>query len=149
MTRLMLVVLTMGVAVTASGCAGTAKRAGTLHTLSGTTRFQGRPLVSGEVTAMRAEPGGTVLRAPIGADGGFRIGLPPGSYLLMAQGRDPASGSALFSFLANNPVHVYRDMPDAVVLPFVASTAPPRPAAGGGISGTVLLDGEPVSGAVV
>lgn len=132
-----------------SSCVATQNRPNDLFTLSGSTRFNGAPLSSGEVTARVAEPGGKAFSAPINQDGSFTFQLPAGPYFLMGTGRDPASGLELFAFLTNNPIHLYGHIPVPVILPFVSSTDSPQKISGQGIRGRVLMEGEPVSGAVV
>ena len=119
------------------------------YRLIGKTRYQEKGLTSGEVLLMKAEPGGSVYRAPVREGGDFDIDLPPGPYFLMGSAIDPLSGKDLFAFWTNNPLRLHADVKDRVVLPFVESTGLPAAAEGRGIGGKVLRAGEPVSGAVV
>ena len=132
-----------------SGCASTQHPADDLFTLSGSTRFNGAPLSSGEVKVLVAEPDGKAFTASINQDGSFMFHLPAGPYFLMGKSQDPASGMVLFAWLTNNPTLLYGDIPVPVILPFVSSTDAPRKISGQGIRGKVLKEGEPVSGAVV
>jgi hypothetical protein len=142
---LLLLLLSTGI----YACATAPEVATNTYTLNGKTRYQGKSLSSGEVLLIRAEPGGTVYKAAIGEEGVFNIDLPPGPYLLMGSGSDPVSGKDLFAFWTNNPVQLYGDIPDPVILPFVTATATPQIIEGQGIRGRVLLEGKPVIGAVV
>lgn len=117
--------------------------------LTGKTRYQEKALQSGEITFLRAEPGGAVYKTGIRSDGGFGIHLPAGPYFIMGSGTDPVSKKSLFGFWTNNPLRLYEDMTEPVVLPFVRSTGPPVTAKGEGIRGRVLFEGKPVKGAVV
>jgi len=132
-----------------SSCAGGPEVSGLTYRLTGVTRYQGKALSSGEILLMKAEPGGAVYRTPVGAQGGFRFKVPPGAYFLMGSGADPVSGRRLFAFWNNNPLPLYSDLRETVVLPFVPSTGTPVTDQDRGIKGRVLHDGEPLSGAVV
>jgi len=133
----------------ASACASPQRNADDLYTLSGSTRFNGVPLATGEITALTARPEGRAYHATVNPDGSFQFKLPGGPYFLMGKSQDPASSNSLFSFWTNNPVHLYGDIPVPVILPFVTTTANPQIINGQGIRGKVLLEGEPVAGAVV
>ena len=136
-------------ATTPATSAETLKSLGTFS-LVGKTRYQEQALSGGEITALRAEPGGAAYRAPVMADGDFRLDLPPGPYYLMGSARDPVSGRDLFAFWNNNPLQVYGNIPVPITLPFVTATPPPEKVPGqGGIRGRVLLEGKPVPGALV
>jgi hypothetical protein len=135
--------------VVVSGCASTAQHSDDFYTLTGSTRFNGKPLSSGEITALVAEPGGRAFTAPINLDGSFTFQLPAGPYFLMGRSLDPASGMNLFGFLINNPIHLYGHLPVPIILPFVTATATPQRINGQGIRGRVLKGGEPVNGAIV
>ena len=85
-------------ALLASGCAGTQEKSVDPLTVTGITRYKGSPLPGGEAVAMRAEPGGIMHTAAIGADGSFSFQIPPGPYFLMARSSHPETGKDLFSF---------------------------------------------------
>lgn len=132
------------------GCAATGPRVGDqTFAFSGATRFNGEPLSSGEIIALKAEPGGSEYRTSIDQDGSYRFSLPAGPYFLMGRSKDPASLVELFSYWTNNPIQLYGDISVPVVMPFVTTTAIPERLPGKGIRGRVLLEGEPVGGAVV
>jgi len=135
--------------IVVSGCASTAHLPDDLFTLSGSTRFNGEPLISGEITAQVAEPGGKTFTAPINQDGSFMFRLSAGPYFLTGKGWDPASGRELFAWLTNNPAQLYGHLQVPIILPFVSSTDVPQKLSGQGIGGRVLMEGEPVSGAIV
>jgi hypothetical protein len=135
--------------IVVTACASSQRHVDDLFTLSGSTRFNGEPLTSGEVTAQAAEPGGKTFSVPINQDGNFTFQLPAGPYFMAGKGRDPASGRQLFAWLTNNPIHLYGHIPVPVILPFVSSTDAPQKLSTHGIRGRVLKEGEPVSGAVV
>jgi len=118
------------------------------YTLTGTTRYQGKALESGELVFLRAEPGGAVHRSVVGPDGGFEVDLPQGPYFLMGTSTDPFSGKELFAFWANNPLQLYENMEERIVLPFVGSTGVPSAVRGTGIRGRILQEDKPVPGAV-
>ena len=127
----------------------TDKAAGQSYTLTGKTRYQGQSVPGGEVVAMRAEPEGTVYRTTVLEDGSVKMDLPSGPYFLMGSSTDLASGEKLFAFWTNNPLRLYSDVIDPVVLPYVVSTRPPVLADGKGIQGKVVFEGEPLAGAIV
>ncbi len=132
-----------------AACTTMPEVAGKTYKLTGTTRYRGESLPSGEAVLLRAERGGTAYRTSVREDGGFDIDLPPGPYLLMGSSSDPVSGKELFAFWTNNPIRLHGNLKDPVVLPFVESTGPPVMAQGEGIKGRVLNEGMPVPGAVV
>ncbi|MDF1535352.1 MAG: hypothetical protein P1S46_02485 [bacterium] len=133
-----------------TGCASTRQLADSTYNLIGTARYEGSSLPSGEVMVMRGEPGGAVHKTAVLENGSFEINLPSGPYFLMGSSQDTVSGKKLFAFWANNPLRLFGDMTDAVVLPFVESTPPPVIVEGGkGITGKVLFEGRPVQGALV
>ena len=134
--------------VVVSACASTQRHSDDLFTLSGSTRFNGVLLSSGEITAQVAEPGGKAFSAPINQDGSFMFQLPAGSYFLTGRGWDPASGMKVFGYLINNPINLYGHIPVPIILPFVTDTAAPQSINGQGIRGRVLKGGEPVNGAI-
>jgi len=144
-----LLLLPLLLLIVVSACATTQERPENVFNLSGSTRFNGEPLSSGEITALAAEPGGKVYKTSINPDGSFNFQLSAGPYFLMGTSRNPASGLELFAYLTNNPIQLYGHIPVPVILPFVSSTEFPRKISGQGIRGKVLKEGEPVSGAVV
>ena len=153
MARRLLPIIILALLV--SGCATTGRVGGgqvadpETFTLTGSTRFKGEPLSTGEITALMAEPGGMAYTAPINRDGSYHLDLPAGPYFLKGRSLDPSSRTELFSFWMNNPIQLYGDIPVPIILPFVTSTALPQSSPGQGISGKVFKEGEPVSGAVV
>ena len=140
--------------VSLGGCATNGQVAGEqaggerTFTITGSTRFNGEPLSMGEITALRAEPGGMAYTVPVEEDGSYHFNLPAGPYFLMGHSLDQASQTRLFSFWTNNPVQLYGDIPVSIVLPFVTATAAPRVSSEQGIRGKILLEDKPVMGAV-
>lgn len=137
------------IAAVASGCVSTGRLVDIAFDLKGKARYQGKPLASGQIVAVRAEPEGKIFETVIREDGNFLLRLPPGPYLLMGRSADLETGQDLFAFWSNNPVRLHGDVVEPVVLPFVASTEPPLVVSEGGIRGRVLFEGKPVEGAVV
>ena len=135
--------------IVVTSCASTAHLPDDVYNLSGSTRFNGEFLSSGEITAQVAEPGGKTFTAPINQDGSFNFKLPAGPYFLMGRKQDSVSSNGLFSFWTNNPVQLYGDIQVPIILPFVTTTAIPQSLNGQGIGGRVLMEDEPVSGAIV
>ena len=96
------------------------------------------------------DPAAPVLaRATSDSDGVYRLDLPEGRYALFAR----HSEAALFAFSGRNPVEVHGEQPlwaGMQTVPVVAATMAayddPYAAA---LSGTVLLDGQPLAGAIV
>lgn len=82
---------------------------------------------------------------PTGADGLFRLHLPPGEYFLLAR------GGGYFSYYGRNPVSVPAAGIAGLNLGLVEETpAAPRSAGiAGGVAGRLLHDGQPLAGAMV
>lgn len=103
------------------------------------------------VTAHNAvDPGAPVLaRATSDSDGLYRLDLPEGRYALFA--RHPEA--PLFAFSGRNPVEVHGEQPlwaGLQTVPVVAATiAPYDDPYAAALSGTLLLDGRPLGGAIV
>lgn len=136
--------------IACSGCASVPEmKSPETFTVQGKARFHQQALVTGEITALRAEPGGGSCTADVGKDGNFSLSLTAGNYFLLGRASDPESGMELFSYWPNNPMQVYGDIRKPVVMPFTASTGFPEQSEGRGIRGHVILEGKPVEGAVV
>ncbi|MBE0504049.1 MAG: carboxypeptidase regulatory-like domain-containing protein [Desulfuromonadales bacterium] len=103
------------------------------------------------VTAHKAvDPAAPVLAQAISdSDGLYRLVLPEGRYALFA--RHPEAG--LFAFSGRNPVEVHGEQPlwaGLQTVPVVAAAlAPYDDPYAAALSGTVLLDGQPLAGAIV
>lgn len=103
------------------------------------------------VTAHRTvDPGAPVLAQTVSdSDGLYRLDLPEGRYALFARQRE----AGLFAFFGRNPVEIRADRPLWAGLQAVPVIPPrsepyddPYTAA---LGGTLLLDGQPLAGAIV
>jgi len=84
--------------------------------LEGVVAFQGRPLEKLYLTLYRDQAGSFrgpgIATYPVGAGGRFKVGVPPGSYYLVARKRSkggmvgPVETGDLFSYYPGNPVTV-------------------------------------------
>ncbi len=98
------------------------------------------------VTALSLAGDASFFSAATGADGLFRLDLPPGQYYLLAR------GGGWFSFYGRNPLAIPAEGVSEINLPLVPSAAslPELPAIpGSGVTGQVLHSGKPVANAVV
>ncbi len=121
--------------------------------LSGRVTFRGAPVPGAVVTLhKRYDPSGghPVLSVRASEDGGFRTGVTPGTYYVVAEG--VLEGTAVFAFSGQNPVRVDaggRWLGMKSVPAEVPATRPGKPGEGSVVSGEVVSRGIPVENAYV
>ncbi len=122
--------------------------------IQGTVRYRGEGVPGAYVEAFtRANPDGQAVTATnTGADGRFRLTLPPGSYLVTVKKRPegPGSGGMLFGSSGDDPVRV--EQGTVTLPPLVMRDLGGSGEISGGqvpVSGAVHGEGGPLSGAYV
>lgn len=121
--------------------------------LSGRVTFRGAP-VPGAVVALhkRYDPAGghPVVSVRAAEDGGFRTGVPPGTYYAVAEGVH--EGTPVFAFSGQNPVRLEsgaRWLGMKAVPVEAPVSRPGKPGEGAAVSGEVVSRGSPVENAYV
>jgi hypothetical protein len=121
--------------------------------LSGRVTFRGAPVPGAVVTLhKRYDPSGghPVLSVRAAEDGGFRIGVPPGTYYAVAEGM--LERTAVFAFSGQNPVRLEsgaRSLGLKAVPVEAPVTRTGKPGEGAVVSGEVASRGAPVENAYV
>ena len=119
--------------------------------VSGKVSDHRQPVAGVRVEAFPVSRGALSGRPPFlselsGSDGHFHLGLPPGSYYLLAR------GEGRFAYYGRNPVTVPATGLSEVNIGLVPTAPAPRvgtPFIDGGVVGRILHDGKPLAGAIV
>lgn len=121
--------------------------------LSGRVTFHGAPVPGAVVTLHKRydrSGGQPVLSVRAVEDGGFRTGVPPGTYYAVAEGVH--EGARVFAFSGQNPVRLEsgaRFLGMKAVPAEATTSRPGKPGEGAVVSGEVVSHGAPVENAYV
>ena len=121
--------------------------------LSGRVTFHGAPVPGAVIALQRSyDPSGkhSVLSVRAAKDGGFRTGVPPGTYYAVAEGT--FEKTPVFAFSGQNPVRIdsgARWLGMKAVPADVPEVRPGKPGEGAVVSGEVVSGGAPVEDAYV
>ncbi|RJP25200.1 MAG: carboxypeptidase regulatory-like domain-containing protein [Deltaproteobacteria bacterium] len=135
-----------------ASCAG-APPAREAPVLSGRVTFRGAPVPGAVITLHRSyDPTGKSASPSVRAsdDGGFRAGVPPGSYYVVAEGA--YEGAPVFAFSGQNPVRLEsgsRWFGMKAVPAEIPATLPGKPGRGAVAAGEIVFRGAPVENAYV